>query len=158
MDYIDEILETLNQGATSLNTKTLAQVNNMNIELHNADGSLAGKYTLSQFLENVIYTFLSTTKASALASVLGGVSCSRIPNGEDLNSYYEPGKYYIQDTNENPVLNKPSSSTVLFIFVIKFLTNNRYQIAFENTSSAFYIRRISSTGAGSWYKHNGTST
>lgn len=70
IDYLEDALKAMNTGAANLNSKTLAQINAMNIELKNADGSLAGKYKLSEFLENVIYTYLSTTKAPSLASVL----------------------------------------------------------------------------------------
>lgn len=90
-----DVFQTVNQGATSLNSKTLAQVNSMNVELHNADGSLAGKYTLSQFLENVIYTFLSTTKASDLASVLGGVNLTKYTEEIDLNTFNMSGVFFL---------------------------------------------------------------
>ena len=73
IDYLEDALQAINTGANNLNSKTLAQINAMNIELKNADGTLAGKYKLSEFLENVIYSYLTTTKASSLASVLGEI-------------------------------------------------------------------------------------
>ena len=49
-DYIEDALKALNVGATNLDQKTVAQINSMNIELKNADGSLAGRYTLSSLV------------------------------------------------------------------------------------------------------------
>ena len=126
IDYLEDALQTMNTGAANLNSKTLAQINAMNIELKNADGSLAGKYKLSEFLENVIYSYLTTTKASALASVLG-VTCvvgpiaadKKINSNDDLNQLTLRASYRCQSASiSKTVVNMPETASTNYGFSV----------------------------------------
>lgn len=157
-DYIEDALKALNVGATNLDQKTVAQINSMNIELKNADGSLAGRYTLSSFLENIIYTFLSTTKASPLASVLGavlGFTYKPATYTGYLNDM-QPGFYYSILKSDEP--NKPAEGGSSYWWCFCFGRGDGIQILLNNGSYAsdavLYLRRgsINTHIWKNWYK------
>ena len=142
---MQEVLQAVNAGATSLNSNTLANVNAMNVELHNADGSLAGKYTLSNFLENVIYQFLATTKASALASVLGA-SVTALGTSDNLFDLPKVGWYIWTGSGSAPQNNAaPQASGVLY----QVLGNVNCLIQFTNFGTIYYTYRWKFQG-GTW--------
>lgn len=163
-DYIEDALEALNVGATNLDQKTVAQINSMNIELKNADGSLAGRYTLSSFLENIIYTFLSTTKASPLASVLGVKGTVSLSSGTDLNDIKDTTKIYTcsSATIASTLLNCPVSvgfkMYVISVNTADISTAPRVaQVIIANFENGnVYIRKLLGSTTSNWYLHSGT--
>ncbi len=157
IDYLEDALKAMNTGAADLNSKTLAQINAMNIELKNADGSLAGKYKLSEFLENVIYSYLSTTKASSLASVLGvqikTVGSTNLNYNSDFNNCTASPNcvsFYIVPSG---AANKPDSSWLDgFVITFGWINDNYFmQFAFGKTG-IYYRAYIKSTGFESWVR------
>ena len=155
IDYLEDALKAMNTGAANLNSKTLAQINAMNIELKNADGSLAGKYKLSEFLENVIYSYLSTTKASSLASVLGGLYPQKgggfLPNDEDADNILVPGIYCSRSQNFES-MHLPSQYGILIVLNIENEAYKTLQIWFTSTLYACYIRLRTANEFNAWKK------
>ena len=145
IDYLEDALKAMNTGAANLNSKTLAQINAMNIELKNADGSLAGKYKLSEFLENVIYSYLSTTKASSLASVLG-----EAPRADGSCDDLKNGLYFGSDLTNCP------RAGITFLYITYTYGTYKIQFACRPYQGDIYTRTCTQGTWGVWYKFTTT--
>lgn len=77
-----------------------------------------------------------------------------IPDGDDLNTYKEPGNYSVRHTSTVPTIdNKPNGVSMAFnLYVVPILTTSDYvaQYLVEYGGGSTYYRHYSSQGWSSW--------